>query len=378
MAEEPQPFVNVEYASPETPSTTQEEVRVYASQFFNTLESLNIGRGAKSFKADSSGVWLGGNLFSEATFSVDMLGNVVANSILINGLGGDIIAGALDANGNFVNEIISTNLNTQSKQILGSFTFVGSGALDISTDVNNGLWISPTGILGKKAGATTFAIENDGDATFGGTLVAASGTFGTITAGTFTGVAITGATIQTATTGLRTVLDSNNVRFYSDATLKGFMRPDTGQSIVIGSADDFYFTNLSGVPYFKLNSNGNLEITGSGKKILFGSGRYLDDSPGDGLSINGVFSSNQDNADSLGRSAKRWSNIYATSCRCSDYYSGDGSQGETASDDFVTSVYLSGNDLKYKYKNFAWKDGLLTSHSGSEITGTVGQVIGNG
>jgi len=37
-------------------------------------------------------------------------------------------------------------------------------------DDNNGIWISQNGILGKKSGATTFAIDTYGNATFGGTV----------------------------------------------------------------------------------------------------------------------------------------------------------------------------------------------------------------
>lgn len=239
MAETQDPFENIAYLDPAIPPTTADEVRAYANQFFNTLEELNVGQGVKSLKVDRSGIWLGANLFSAAPFSVDMLGNVIANSILINGLGGDIIAGSIDGDGNFINELISVNLNTQSKEILGSFEFVGSGALDISTDANNGLWISPTGILGKKSGATTFAIENDGDATFGGTLVAASGTFGTITAGTITGVSIKATS---STTGANVFLDPTNKRisFLYDNSEKAYIYVDSSGNMILDADNLIY------------------------------------------------------------------------------------------------------------------------------------------
>ena len=112
-----------------------------------------------------------------------MNGNVILNSVVINGLAGDILAGAINADGNFINYVVSATLNTQAKTILGEFTFAGSGAIAIKTDADNGIWISPTGLLAKKAGANTFAIDNSGNATFGGSLVAASGTLGAITVG---------------------------------------------------------------------------------------------------------------------------------------------------------------------------------------------------
>jgi hypothetical protein len=45
----------------------------------------------------------------------------------------------------------------------------------------NGISISNNGLIGKKAGSNTFAIANDGTATFGGALSAVTGTFGAVT-----------------------------------------------------------------------------------------------------------------------------------------------------------------------------------------------------
>lgn len=341
-------FTNVPYSSPATPPTAAEEVRAYASQFFNTLEDLAVGVGATAFKVDQSGMWLGGNLFSEAPFRVDMLGNVVANSILINGLGGDIIAGAIDGDGNFINELISTSINTQSKQILGEFEFAGFGAIAMATDANNGVWISPTGILGKKAGATTFAIDTGGNATFGGTLVAASGTFGTVTAGTFTGVSINGSTIKANNgTGADIWLENTgNLSFRYGGGEKASMFSDTSGNLL-------------------LNADNNLFLT------------YNDGGGTDGFAVynDGVLSLRLDDANDL--------YIKGTIYNDGDIFCGgtfrssDGSSGSTTSEDIVTSVYLSGNNLKYEYQAFTWKDGLLTN-KGSAQTATVGQVIGNG
>jgi len=270
------------------------------------------------------------------------------------------LEGATDDNGNWIKDLITSSIDSQSKEILGEYIFSGSGALAIKTDANNGLWISPSGILGKKAGANTFTLDNSGNATFAGTLVATSGTLGTITAGNINGVTITGGTLQTAASGLRTILNSNNILFYNNAIQKGFIRPDSGQSIVIGSADDFYLTNLSGTPYFKFNSNGNFDLVGYGKKITFGSGRYIDDSPGDALYINGIVSSNSDNVDSLGKSTKRWSNVYGGNIRGDAFYAG-GTRGKsgTSTYGFVTAVESS----RAKWREFTVKEGIITSVS---------------
>jgi hypothetical protein len=109
------------------------------------------------------------------------------------------ITDAINDGGNFIKDVINARFDTSTKEILSDFTFGTSGAIKMITDDNNGLWISPTGLLGKKAGNTTFSIDTSGNATFAGDLSAASGTLGTITAGTFDGVDITGTTITGGT-----------------------------------------------------------------------------------------------------------------------------------------------------------------------------------
>ncbi len=42
--------------------------------------ALEVGTGGRAFKADESGIWLGGNKFTDAPFSVDMEGALAAKS----------------------------------------------------------------------------------------------------------------------------------------------------------------------------------------------------------------------------------------------------------------------------------------------------------
>jgi len=91
------------------------------------------------------------------------------------------ISGAFDSSGNVITELINEKLNTATKEILGDFTFGASVAIKMITDADNGLWISPTGILGKKTGATTFSITTSGDVYLKGELAAAFGTLGALT-----------------------------------------------------------------------------------------------------------------------------------------------------------------------------------------------------
>lgn len=226
---------------------------VNGSTLLSDVREINSGDGQLGFRYDSSGIWFGAKTFALAPFSVSVAGAVTATSITITGgtlkygktgftdstnrgyyLGNDgfyfgdaadatklkfdIATGGLDYVGSFDNGILTTailtgaisalghfiddRLNTSTKEILGDFTFGVSGALKMITDANNGLWISPTGLLGKKLGVTTFSIDTSGNATFAGTLSGASGTFGTITSGSLTGVVITGSTINITTGAL--------------------------------------------------------------------------------------------------------------------------------------------------------------------------------
>jgi len=158
----------------------------------------------------------------------------------VGGLGGKLatevnnaaktVEASFDNSNNFIGDIINARLDTQGKYILSDFTFGVSGAIRMNEDDDNGLWISPTGILGKKLGATTFAIDTEGNATFSGTLTAASGTLGTITAGTLSGVSISISTeaaiyFSVGSSGVSTIRfengASNFVSNYQTAVILG-------------------------------------------------------------------------------------------------------------------------------------------------------------
>ena len=277
---------------------------------------ITIGSGNNIFTANKDGIFLGSSSFSTAPFSVNMLGDVVANSITITGgsldgtttIGGRLcstVAEAIDANGHFIDE----RFDTDSKTILSDFTFGTSGALQIGTyenGVSGDIRISSNGILGRnKDGDTTFSINGTtGDATFGGTLVAASGTFGTVTAGILSGVeisgsTITGGTIQTATSGQRVAIASsdNTITFYNSSNtaitqlgggddigtaLRINLDSSTTNGILISAnnttgGNGFYYTNASNVRsrglYIKKTSTGanndypaiEVEESGSGE-----------------------------------------------------------------------------------------------------------------
>lgn len=150
-----------------------------------------------------------GNYFHFDGTDVNLVGGIVDGTSTIGGRTASTLATAINADGHF----IDARLDTSAKEILGDFTFGASGALQIGTykaGVSGDIKIAPTGIVARNSSDdNTFTLNGTtGNATFGGELVSASGTFGTITAGTISGVSIlgstiTGGTIQTATTGKR-------------------------------------------------------------------------------------------------------------------------------------------------------------------------------
>ena len=186
----------------------QENVLNYPILIGSTIRGGKIlgGSGNKCFKfEEDKGIWLGNATFSSAPFRVNMEGDVVANSILINGRSGQTIADAINASGNLITDLINARLDTSAKQILDAFTFGTSGAIQIGTYVNGtsgDIRISPNGIVGRdSSGANTFTIDGTtGNATFKGEVAAGSVISADISADRITTGTLTGRTIQTAPT----------------------------------------------------------------------------------------------------------------------------------------------------------------------------------
>ena len=57
-----------------------------------SVAALQIGAGTRSFKADQSGIWLGGNTFAVAPFRVDMQGNLTATTATLTGYGKNFVS----------------------------------------------------------------------------------------------------------------------------------------------------------------------------------------------------------------------------------------------------------------------------------------------
>jgi len=91
------PYTDVPYA--ELPQSDD------ANQDLSRVRSLQAGFGSKVFRLDRQGMWMGAETFTDAPFSVDMLGNVVASSISLTGYvatgaaAADVNAGATTISG---------------------------------------------------------------------------------------------------------------------------------------------------------------------------------------------------------------------------------------------------------------------------------------
>jgi len=217
----------------------------------------------------------------------------------------------------FVTEVLGPALNTQTKLILGEFQFQDAGAIAMKTDANNGLWLSPTGLLGKKAGATTFAIDTAGNATFSGS----------VTGATISGGTITGSTIQTASTGYRIRLApggsyQDSLMFMSGNDVLSTMQVNTfpkGEGVYwtcgtaeIGLVESIYKTTAyvsDGLGFVEI-ADGETHIGTDGvcSLLVYGTGVEIDE--GD-LTIKGNITATVNNTYSLGSTTYKWANVHA-------------------------------------------------------------------
>lgn len=76
------------------------------------------------------------------------------------------------ANGQSAYNDLPTKLSKAGDTITGRINLAVADGIFAGTDLNNGVYLGNQGIVGKKAGATTFAVDTAGNATFAGTLAA--------------------------------------------------------------------------------------------------------------------------------------------------------------------------------------------------------------
>ena len=176
-------------------------------------------------------MWLGADTFDTAPASIDFEGNALFSSVTIKNKNGAVLIDSNSSTNDFIN-IINNALDTSEKKILGNFSFGPSGAITIQTDANNGLWLSPNGILAKKAGVTTFSVESDGDVSLKGTLLA----------GSVVACDISGVNITSSSGNNRIRLSSGDLlEFYYSNVRQGYIRADASGDLHLYGTDDIIF-----------------------------------------------------------------------------------------------------------------------------------------
>jgi len=178
------------------------EYTAYAGDMTLYSSGTDASIHAKNFYIDTSGV-------------LTCAGAIIDGTSTLGGRVGSTLAGAINVSGDLITDVINARLDSSSKNILSDFNFgttdyagaVKSGDITWNTTTGaitggSGVVVYRDGIVGAAAGVETFSIDaTTGSATFAGTLSAAAGTLGTITAGTLTGLLF-----QTASSGERVAI----------------------------------------------------------------------------------------------------------------------------------------------------------------------------
>ena len=156
----------------------------------DVARNLNPGRfivegqtSAKNVTIKNGQISVGTNEIVNASGVVTITGGIIDSTTTIGGRAASVIAGAINSNGNFTNDIINARFDTANTDILAEFSFGASGALQIGSYVNGtsgDIRISPSGITARNSsGNTTFTLSGTtGAATFGGQLSAPTGDIG--------------------------------------------------------------------------------------------------------------------------------------------------------------------------------------------------------
>ncbi|NBS86450.1 MAG: hypothetical protein EBS58_07185, partial [Micrococcales bacterium] len=147
-------------------TSTNYQVPTPSSIFAGLGTKFNLTDGSitsKNFVIDTSG---------NATFNGTITGGSIASTALISDTPASTVVSNA-ANGATAYSSLSNKLDKQATYILGTDLATNQVSFKTSQyDLGSGLVITNTGILGKKSGITTFAIDTNGDATFTGVVTA--------------------------------------------------------------------------------------------------------------------------------------------------------------------------------------------------------------
>lgn len=155
--------------------------------------------------------------------------------------------------GNVAHQVIGRNLNTQSRLILGSFSFGRLGAIQIGSyqpGVSGDIKVSPNGVVARNSsGTTTFTLDGTtGSATFLGTIAAGSVIAATIAADKITGQIVNAqiANIDWAKVNNVEVVNADIVSINANKITAGDIDANRMQANIV-SALQAEITNLSAI-----------------------------------------------------------------------------------------------------------------------------------
>lgn len=370
-----------------------DELYNQGKQDLSNLSELKIGAGSSIFFTDKEGSRWGSIRFDTAKAWIKVDGTAQFKSS-----DGDVLLSTSATDGNFIN-VINTALNTSSKTILQDFTFQstdyagafksGNPTWDEGTGLitgGSGVLINARGILGAANGVATFTLDaTTGNATFAGTLTAASGTLGAITVGSnawhvdSSGNMWWGSSSTYASATIK--ISSAGAAFLTGATISGSITATGGSitgdmtasgTLTVGPAatNQVKLDGSNGKVDFLYNGSSKGYIQSTSSLITISGDEYLQLKYNDGGGTGFLTIYNDTTSVAYFDDSNNFivdgdiSNTGNIQCG-TNFKSSDGTAGHNGTRDIVMSVYNGG--ANYAYRTFTWKDGLLTS-IGSEQT----------
>lgn len=136
---------------------------------------------AMGYNRSSDGLWVNSvSLSSAGSLTVSGTINALAGNFATSVTVGGETLGTMQSNASTALSNASAALSGLSSKLSAGATYILGTDIALKTsgyDGGNGLIVTNTGILAKKSGNTTFAIDSAGNATFKGDITGASGTF---------------------------------------------------------------------------------------------------------------------------------------------------------------------------------------------------------
>lgn len=338
-------------------------------------DKMTVGTGSRKWEVNiKEGMWLGAETFEDAPMKFDFFGNATFSSVTIKNSSGAILIDSNSTTQDYVH-VLNTKLNTDSAEILSDFDFgsvdyagaVKAGDITWNTSTGavtggSGVVVYRNGIVGAKAGSTTFSINTNGDATFKGTVVAGSIlSAGDIQAGgTITGVNV----VSSSGSNSIRLTNGDLLEFYYGGVRQSYARADASGDFHLVAVDDIVFSaggaDRCGIHgnEFRPHSNGTYEL---------GSASYLWEKVHSYEYDVGSTWKITASGDQLyfKYGATEYMRLNGSKIRpAGTYESSDGTDGTNHSGyGFVNGIRWDGGTLQYRFSEIEVKDGLVVGFS---------------